>query len=222
MPYFILGVHHNFDDIFEEITGDLSENWHPPKVYNSEETGPNILTIFDDNEAAYEKKSNFEDSFDEDTCHLTENSKEKQISDGRSTDNILSSKKDASKFKDVPTHNNDENAENIPPRNDNSPEKAPRNKKLSDMKQITKSHKMKKEKSYQNSDILSAAVSESQIDMEDYSTFENIPRNESDMISDISDNRREYDLPHGMYLFIQFHYSFKLLFLSIFSKSNFI
>ena len=206
----------------------MSENWHPPKVYNSEETGPNILTIFDDNEAAYEKKSNFEDSFDEDTCHLTENSKEKQISDGRSTDNILSSKKDASKFEDVPTHNNetnspknDENAENIPPRNENSAEKASKNKKLPEMKQKTKSHKMKKEKFHQNSDILSAAVSESQIDMEDYSTFENIPRNESDMISDISDNRREYDLPHGMYLFIQFHYSFKLLFFSIFFKKQF-
>ena len=187
----------------------MSENWHPPKVYNSEETGPNILNISDDNEAAYEKKSNFEDSFDENTCHLTENSKEKQISDGRSADNILSSKKD------VPTHNNatnspknDENAENIPPRNENSPEKKPK----------TKSHKMKKEKSYQNSDILSAAVSESQIDMEVFSTFEN----ESSMISDISDTRREYDLPHGMYLFIQFHYSFKLLFFSIFSKSNLI
>ena len=67
---------------------------------------------------------------------------------------------------------------------------------------------MKKEKSYQNSDILSAAVSESQIDMEDFSTFEN----ESSMISDISDTRREYDLPHGMYLFIQFNYSFELFF----------
>ena len=174
----------------------MSENWHPPKVYNSEETGPNILNISDDDETAYEKKSNLEDSFDETTCHLTENSKENEISDGRSTDNILSSKKD------VPTHNNatkspknDENAENIPPRNKNSPEKG---------KQKTKSHKMKKEKSYQNSDILSAAVSESQIDMEDFSTFEN----ESSMISDISDTRREYDLPHGMYqylLFIQFH-----------------
>merc|ERR1712037_969107 len=119
------GVDHNFGDIFEEITGDLSENWHPPKVYNSEETGPNILNISDDNEADYEKKSNLEDSFDETTCHLTENSNEKQISDGKSTDNILSSKKDAS----IPTQNNetnspknDENAENIPPRNEDLPE----------------------------------------------------------------------------------------------------
>merc|ERR1712037_355242 len=119
------GVHHNFDDIFEEITGDLSENWHPPKVYNSEETGPNILNISDDDEVACEKKSNLEDSFDETTCHLTENSNEEQISDGKSTDNILSSKKDAS----IPTQNNetnspknDENAENIPPRNEDLPE----------------------------------------------------------------------------------------------------
>jgi hypothetical protein len=192
----------------------LSENWHPPKVYNSEETGPNILRISDDNEADYEKNSNFEDSFDETTCHLTENSNEKQISDGKSTDNILSSKKDAS----TPTHNdetnppkNDENAENIPPKNENSPEKASKNKKLPERKQKTKSHKMKKEKSYQNSDILSAAVTESQIDMENFSSFENIPQNESGMISDVSDTRREYDLPHGMYLFIYFH--------SIFSKS---
>ena len=190
----------------------MSENWHPPKVYNSEETGPNILNISDDDEAAYEKNSNLEDSFDETTCHLTENSKENEISDGRSTDNVLSSKKDASKFEDVSTHNNetnspknDENAENIPPRNENSPEKAPKIKKISEMKQKTKSHKMKREKSCQSSDILSAAISESQIDMEDSSTFENIPRNESGMISDISDTRREYDLPHGMYLFIQFH-----------------
>ena len=184
---FILGVDHNFDDIFEEITGDLSENWHPPKVYNSEETGPNILNISDDNEADYEKKSNLEDSFDETTCHLTENSNEKQISDGKSTDNVLSSKKDES----TPTHSNetnspknDENAENIPPRNENLPEKAFKNKNLPEMKQKTKSNKMKKEKSAQNSDILSAAISESQIDMD---------------ISDISDTRREYDLPHGMY-----------------------
>ena len=210
----ILGVHHNFDDIFEEITGDLSENWHPPKVYNSEETGPNILDMSDDNEAAYEEKSNFEDSFDETACHLTENSKEKQISDGNSTDNILSSKNDASKIDDGPTHNNetnslknDENAENIPPRNENSPKKVSKMKKLPEMKQKTKSHKMKKEKSYRNSDILSAAVSESQIDMEELSSFENVPQNESGMISDVSDTRREYDLPHGMYLFIQFHYS---------------
>ena len=153
----------------------------------------------DDNEAAYENKSNLEDSFDENTCHLTENSKEKQISEGKSTDIILSSKKDAS----TPTHNNetsspknDENAENIPPRNENSPEKASKIKKLPEMKQ----------KSYQNSDILSAAISESQIDME-----ENIPQNESSIVSDASDTRREYDLPHGMYLlFIQIHYSFKL------------
>ena len=174
----------------------MSENWHPPKVYNSEETGPNILNISDDDEVACEKKSNLEDSFDETTCHLTENSNEEQISDGKSTDNILSSKKDAS----IPTQNNetnspknDENAENIPPRNENSPEKASKIKKLPEMKQKSKSHKMKKEKSYQNSDILSAAISESQIDMD---------------ISDISDTRREYDLPHGMYqylLFIQFH-----------------
>ena len=181
----------------------MSENWHPPKVYNSEETGPNILNISDDNEADYEKKSNLEDSFDETTCHLTENSNEKQISDGKSTDNVLSSKKDES----TPTHSNetnspknDENAENIPPRNENSPEKASKIKKLPEMKQKSKSHKMKKEKSYQNSDILSAAISESQIDMD---------------ISDISDTRREYDLPHGMYH--QFHYSFKLLTFSIFS-----
>ena len=181
----------------------MSENWHPPKVYNSEETGPNILRIPDDNEADYETKSNFEDSFDETNCHLTENSNEKQISDGKSTDNVLSSKKDAS----TPTHNNetnspknDENAENIPPKNENLSEKASKNEKLPGMKQKTKSHKMKKEKSYQNSDILSAAISVSQIDMGDFSSFENIPRNESGMISDISDTRREYDLPHGMYI----------------------
>ena len=153
----------------------------------------------DDNEAAYENKSNLEDSFDENTCHLTENSKENEISDGKSTDNVLSSKKDASRVEDGTRNNetnspkNDENAENIPPRNENSPEKASKIKRLPEMKQKSKSHKMKKEKSYQNSDILSAAISESQIDMD---------------ISDISDTRREYDLPHGMYqylLFIQFH-----------------
>ena len=202
----------------------MSENWHPPKVYNSEETGPNILNISDDDETAYEKKSNLEDSFDETTCHMTENSNEKQISEGKSADNILSSKKDAltpSHNNEANSPNNDENAENIPPKNENLSEKACKNEKLPGMKQKTKSHKMKKEKSYHNSDILSAAVSESQIDMEDFSTFENIPRNESNMISDTSDTRREYDLPHGMYLFIQFNYSFELFF-SIFSKSNLI
>mgnify|MGYP001501504201 CR=1 FL=1 len=71
------------------------------------------------------------------------------------------------------------------------------------MKQKSKSHKMKKEKSYQNSDILSAAISESQIDMD---------------ISDISDTRREYDLPHGMYQYYSFSFiSFKLFTYGIFS-----
>ena len=189
----------------------MSENWHPPKVYNSEETGPNILNISDDNEADYEKKSNLEDSFDETTCHLTENSNEKQISDGKSTDNVLSSKKDESTLthsNETNSPKNDENAENIPPRNENSPEKASKIKRLHEMKQKSKSHKMKKEKSYQNSDILSAAISESQIDMD---------------ISDISDTRREYGLPHGMYQYYSFSFiSFKLFTFSIFSKSNLI
>lgn len=205
----------------------MSENWHPPKVYNSEETGPNILNTSVENvyndATAYEKKSNFEDSFleidssEEVTSNdLTEKLEEKQIFVLKSTDTIISSKKDASKFENVPTDNDSsENDENIPPINENSPQKASNRRKLPKMTQKTKSHILKKEQFDQNSDILSAALSESQIDMEDFSTFENIPSNDRGTISktletttdpnlqltpgrDISETRREYNLPYGM------------------------